>query len=212
MRERRIGATQVYRCLRTGALVEGPWPDIRGWCRCTFESFAAGKRIEVAVAFNTTESLVVITVMERTVMYQYTDCGLDNVWLINGYKAWGTPYGEATAVESADQLHRAIALFLVNRKPRLSGGEFRFIRRELYLSQAELAQILGNDAQSVARWEKSGRIPRMAERFLRALYREHAEGNAGIRELVARLSDERREGKERLVFEDTEIGWQARAA
>ncbi len=145
-------------------------------------------------------------------MYHYTECGLNNVWLVNGYREEETPYGPAVAIERADELHRAIALSLVKHKPRLSGGEFRFIRKELDLSQAALAHILGNDAQSVARWEKSGRVPKMAERFLRALYREHAEGNAHIRELVERLNELDRERPAKLYFEETEAGWRAKAA
>jgi DNA-binding transcriptional regulator YiaG len=150
-------------------------------------------------------------VMGRS-MYHYTESGLNNVWLLNGYITHNTPYGKGVAIEHADDLHRVIALSLVNHKPRLSGGEFRFIRKELDMSQAALAHILGNDSQSIARWEKKGRVPRMAERFLRALYREHAQGNAGIRELVERLNQMAQKVEKRLVLEETPKGWEARAA
>lgn len=33
-------------------------------------------------------------------MYHYTQCGLDNVWLENGYKVKKTAYGQAVAVRS----------------------------------------------------------------------------------------------------------------
>lgn len=145
-------------------------------------------------------------------MYHYTECGLNNVWLVNGFKDHETPYGKGVAIEDADGLHRVIALGLVNHKPRLSGGEFRFLRKELDLSQAALARVLGNDEQSVARWEKSGRVPKMGERFLRALYREHAEGNARIREIVDRLNDMDQKAQKKMILEETERGWQARAA
>ncbi len=145
-------------------------------------------------------------------MYHYTECGLNNVWLVNGFKDHETPYGKGVAIEDADGLHRVIALDLVNHKPRLSGGEFRFLRKELDLSQAALARVLGNDEQSVARWEKSGRVPKMGERFLRALYREHAEGNARIREIVDRLNEMDQKTSKKMILEETEQGWQARAA
>jgi DNA-binding transcriptional regulator YiaG len=140
-------------------------------------------------------------------MYHYTECGLNTVWLANGYRAFKTPYGKSVAIERADELHRAIALSLANHKPHLSGGEFRFIRKELGLSQAALAGVLGNDAQSIARWEKGGRIPRMAERFVRALYREHAEGNARIGELIERIGQLDRRPETRLVFEESGGAW-----
>lgn len=145
-------------------------------------------------------------------MYHYMECGLNNVWLVNGFEEHQTPYGKGVAIEDADGLHRVIALGLVSHKPRLSGGEFRFLRKELDLSQAALARILGNDEQSVARWEKSGRVPKMAERFLRALYREHAEGNARIREIVDRLNEMDQKVQKKMILEETEQGWQARAA
>lgn len=145
-------------------------------------------------------------------MYHYTECGLNNVWLMNGYREYDTPFGKAVAIENAEGLHRTISLQLVNHKPRLSGGEFRFIRKELGLSQKALAGVLGNDAQSIARWEKSGRVPRMAERFLRALYRERDQGNAQIGELIQRINQLDRTAQKKMLFEDTGQGWESKAA
>ena len=67
-------------------------------------------------------------------MYHYAECGLSNVWLLNGYRQHAIPYGDAVVVEHVENLHRAIALTLVHRKPHLSGAEFRFLRKELGLS------------------------------------------------------------------------------
>lgn len=145
-------------------------------------------------------------------MYHYTESGLRNIWLVNGYRTIKTPYGDATQIEDVDGLHRAIALNLVNHKPRLSGVEFRFLRRELDLSQAKLADIFGNEAQSIALWEKHGRVPKWADRFLRALYREHAEGNAKIREIVDRLNDMDQREFEKSLFQETDRGWVPAAA
>ena len=106
-----------------------------------------------------------------------------------------------------------IALNLIKYKPRLSGGEFRFLRKELDMSQAALARVLGKDAQSVARWEKSGRPPKMAERFLRALYREHVEGNARIQDIVDRLNEmDQKAYQQRVVYEKAANEWRAQAA
>lgn len=144
-------------------------------------------------------------------MYHYTESGLNNVWLENGFTAHKTPYGKAVSIKDADGLHRMIAVQLVKHKPRLSGGEFRFIRKELDMSQAALAGVFGKDVQSVARWEKSGRVPRMAERFLRAIYLETVDGNEGIIAWVQRLNDIDQKNHERMLFEKSGEKWRLRA-
>ena len=118
-------------------------------------------------------------------VYHYRECGLSQVWLKNGYRKIATPYGEAVEIDHVEELHRAIARALLTR-PRLSGREFRFLRRELDLSQAALAEMLGNSEQSVALWEKGRGAPKWADRLIRALYREHAEGNARLSEIFSR--------------------------
>lgn len=145
-------------------------------------------------------------------MYHYTECGLNKVWLLSGYQSHDTPYGKGVSIQNADGLHEAIARWLIASKPRLSGGEFRFIRKELDLSQAGLAKMFGNDSQSIARWEKTGRVPKMADRFLRAIYREHVDGNAKIQEIVDRLNEIDQQTYERFLFEETSGVWEPRAA
>lgn len=145
-------------------------------------------------------------------MYHYTTCGLRNVWLANGYDERRTPYGKAIAVRDLEGLHRAIGSRLVVDKPRLSGAEFRFLRKELGLSQGALAQILGNDEQSVSLWERKGSVPVWADRFLRALYREATEGSAQIRAMVDRLIALEQDESERLTFQRGRSGWKAMAA
>lgn len=134
-------------------------------------------------------------------MYHYTDCGLRNVWLANGYRRSRTAYGPGVAIEGLPALHRAIGLWLVKKPRRLTGAEIRFLRKELDLSQKALAEIVGQTEQTVSLWERRGRIPKTADRFIRALYRETAEGNAHIREIVARLAAKDPKGlEERATF------------
>ncbi len=141
--------------------------------------------------------------------YHYTESGLTNVWLLNGIAIHRTPYGKATGVKDTDGLHRAIAARLVHGKPHWSGSEFRFIREQLDMSQASLAGIFGKDVQSVARREKSARVTTMADRFLRALYREHADGNATTVAMVDLLADMGRSEHRRMVFEERRGKWRA---
>lgn len=147
-------------------------------------------------------------------MLRYRECGLRNVWLENGYTEKQTPYGKAVAIQDVEGLHRLLAK-MIARKPRLSGAEFRFLRKELNLSQAALARMFGCDAQTIALWEKNKvRLPRLADRMLRLIYREHAEGNVKIREIIERENDMDRKSHEarKLVFVDTARGWTAKAA
>ena len=147
-------------------------------------------------------------------MLHYDGCGLRNIWLRNGYSGRNTPYGKAVSIQNVEGLHRTIALHLIKTKPSLSGAEFRFIRKELDLSQARLGQMFGYSSQAIAIWEKSGHVPKLADRALRAIYREVAEGNAGLQELVERLNDldRKHHDKSKVVLHETDKGWQAKAA
>src|ERR1700738_5263066 len=76
-------------------------------------------------------------------MYHYRECGLPNVYLVNGYRETETPYGRGVSIEDVEGLHMAIAQALVEEKPSLTGPEVRFIRKLLELTQTQLAQLLG---------------------------------------------------------------------
>lgn len=119
-------------------------------------------------------------------MYHYTDGGLRNVWLANGYTIRETPYGKAVVIQDLDGLTQAICNALVRKAKALTPTEFRYLRTSgLQLSQAALGAALGVDAQTVARWEKGAqkgaRIPRMADKMLRLTYLEHADGNERLK-------------------------------
>jgi putative transcriptional regulator len=116
------------------------------------------------------------------------------------------------AIENTDGLHRAIARRLLDETGHLTGPEFRFLRLELDMSQAALASILGNDAQSIALWEKRSRVPRWADRFMRAIYREAILGKADILSMIERLKGSALHKRLPLRFEETAKGWRAAAA
>lgn len=150
-------------------------------------------------------------------MFHYTSCGLNNVWLANGYREKRTADGRAVAIEDLAGLHRAIARHLIAYRARLTGAEFRFLRKELGLSQGELARLLGNEEQTVSLWERRGRVPVTADRMLRALYREHREDAARLWEMLTRLielEEQPRRAKEptKLTFAETSLGWEPKLA
>ena len=54
-------------------------------------------------------------------MYHYTDGGLRNVWLANGYEIKKTPYGEGVAFHNLDGLTRSICMALTRKALLLTG-------------------------------------------------------------------------------------------
>jgi len=108
--------------------------------------------------------------------YHYRQCGLDHVYLVNGFERADTKYGDSIRVHDIDGLHRAIGMHLIEQKRPLTGAEVRFIRHELDLSQRGLGDLLDKSGQTVARWEKGEvQIDGTAERLLRLLYKNHAQ-------------------------------------
>ena len=91
--------------------------------------------------------------------YHYTESGLQNVWLENGFAIHETPYGKGVSIHDVTGLHRVIGCALA-RLPRITGPQVRFLRKELGLSQKELAALLGTSEQNVFLWERRGRMPR----------------------------------------------------
>lgn len=144
-------------------------------------------------------------------MYHYTDGGLKNVWLENGYTVKRTPYGEGLVIHDVDGLTRAICLALTEKAGVLTGTEFRYVRvGGMLLSQPALGKVMGIDGQSVARWEKTGRVPKWADKLLRLLYVAHAAGNEPICRAVERIRTVERLVKQRIVLKDSRGGWKPR--
>jgi len=145
-------------------------------------------------------------------MIEYLGCGLPNIYLSNGYAEIDTPFGKSVSIDDVEGLHRAIGLEIVNKEPTLSGQEFRFLRKELLLSQDKLGGLLGRDSQTIALWEKEkGDLPKMADMLLRAIYTEHLHENVQIMNMIERLNelDRIERDERRFEFAETDEGWRA---
>jgi DNA-binding transcriptional regulator YiaG len=88
--------------------------------------------------------------------YHYRESGLDNVWLVGGFRIeHDEEYGELLFIEDVPALHGAIARALLDKKSPLTGAEFRFLRKFCELSQGDTAGVIQSNEQSVAKWEKA---------------------------------------------------------
>lgn len=142
-------------------------------------------------------------------MYRYTDGGLRNVWLVDGYEVRQTPFGDGVVIHDLDGLTKAVCLALAEKPGVLTGVEFRYIRSAgMLLSQPALGKLMGIDGQSVARWEKTGRVPRWADKLARLLYMAHAQGNEPIRRAVERVQTVERLVGQRIVVQGLQGHWE----
>ena len=141
-------------------------------------------------------------------MYHYTDGGLRNVWLANGYEIKQTPYGEGVSFHNLDGLTTSICIALTKKAGVLTGIEFRYIRSAgMLLSQPALGKLMGIDGQSVARWEKTGKVPKWADKLFRLLYLAQAQGNEPISAAVDRVKTVERLIKQRIVVKESRGQW-----
>lgn len=135
-------------------------------------------------------------------MLEYKDCGLKGIWLASGYRFEEVEgVGRCLEIDDIDGLHRAVAHHLVHYRKRLSGPEIRFLRVEMGMAQKRLADALGVDEQTVSLWERSRRRPSVAaERMLRLLYLEHADGTTKLAELIEQWNEtDRQEGEDQSM-------------
>lgn len=90
--------------------------------------------------------------------YHYTECGLDNV-IIEGVDFVTDDSGDQVlSIRNINGLHRAIAQFIASRKSGISGKELRFLRTEMGMTQAEIADMIHREPLTVSRWER-GEVP-----------------------------------------------------
>lgn len=145
-------------------------------------------------------------------MFHYESCGLDNIYLINGYAMHETEYGQAVSIENLDSLHQAIVSELVNAPRRLTGSEVRFLRKELDMSQKSLGGLMDKTDQMVAHWEKENySMPQSDELILRMLASESIlHQNKNINFLIRLLKDhDEAEIAQDRKFKESERGWEA---
>lgn len=102
--------------------------------------------------------------------YHYLASGLDTIFLLNGVTEKKTAYGPMLHIVNINGLHHAIGLHIVEKTEPMEGPEFRFLRKQMRLSQAKVAKHIGVTDQTVANYEKGKTGLGPAEAWMRTHY------------------------------------------
>ena len=102
----------------------------------------------------------------------YTACGLDDIYLVNGFTRETIDGEDFITVEDLDGLWKAIGLHLVSERKVLAPKEIKFLREHMGFTQAQMGAHLRVTDQTVARWEKGETkcVPGPADFMLRVLF------------------------------------------
>lgn len=118
--------------------------------------------------------------------FRYTASGLDNVYLVGLPRIADRAGDETITIPHINQLHRLLRREVAEKDTGLDHKEIRFLRSELGLTQAQLAQHVHKDTQTIGRWERGETpIDGSSEAVLRAMALEDLGGERiAIRELT----------------------------
>jgi len=146
-------------------------------------------------------------------MYHYTESGLSNVYLVNGFEVEDIDGEEYTSIDDMNGLHFAIANAIVDSTRPLTGEEFRFLRIEINLSQKALGVKFGVNEQTIARWEKEeSDLPRTSDASLRSLYMDSIDINSGVGLFLEILADaEAKNAAKEIRMEEIDKNWKVAA-
>ena len=147
-------------------------------------------------------------------MYHYTECGLSNIYLINGIEITEEDGEEFVSYANFDGIQQAIATSICSQITWMSPEQFRFLRKEFNLSQSSLGQLLYCDRQTIARWEKGDiEIPHIYDVMLRALFLESIDKESHVYLTIQTLADaEIVDMQSKICFEENAGEWKEVAA
>lgn len=140
--------------------------------------------------------------------YQYTECGLETVFLSNGVEVVRSARGDGIRIGGVDRLHEEIGLAVSGVRRSLCGPEIRFLRKELLLSQKALGELLGVTELTVARWEKDQTpMPRATDALLRTMYLDLGpRSHVPVMTLLERISEDDAADGRRIVLHRSDRG------
>jgi DNA-binding transcriptional regulator YiaG len=126
--------------------------------------------------------------MTRLIDYRYDESGLDNVVLKALPVCTDDDGDEVITIPNVNLLHTTLLVEVATKDGGLLPKEIRFLRTEMGLTQGQLGELVGRDAQSVGRWERGETpIEKAHEMIVRAAALEHTEQEvASMMELAQR--------------------------
>ncbi len=145
--------------------------------------------------------------------YHYSECGLNNIYLVNGYEITKHNGDEEIFIHDIHGLHKAIGTAIVFKPGVLIGDEIKFMRTTLDFSQKRLATLLGCSYQTVLLWEKNKTpITLSADRLLRVIFYEYINHKVDrkIYDIVNEIADSDAEDIEKnrkIQFEEISCKW-----
>jgi DNA-binding transcriptional regulator YiaG len=140
--------------------------------------------------------------------YHYTECGLDNIFLVNGFESMDFEGETVYSVHNTAGLHKAIGENILNKTSLLAGAEIRFLRKEIEMGQKDLAGVLGVKDQSVANYEKNVHKQSQAvDIIIRMQYASKVGVRKNLEDYLGRLALDEIEGNE-VQFSEAVDGWE----
>jgi hypothetical protein len=79
----------------------------------------------------------------------------------------------------------------------------------MLLSQKSLGEMLGYTEQAVAKWEKSGKIPKVVESVVRSIHQSTQNGHAKINSIIDTLNLIERVAASKIILSETRHRWKA---
>lgn len=148
--------------------------------------------------------------------YHYTECGLANIFLINGFEITKTSDDdEELFIHDIHGLHKAISESLIFKKGLLKGSEIKYIRGMLDLSQNKLAALIGCRYQQILLWEKNkNKLSKSADRLLKIYlytYLHKEVDNGEVFDLINEIADldaAESEQRDKIEFKEGKNSWQ----
>jgi putative transcriptional regulator len=144
--------------------------------------------------------------IKKIALYQYTECGLPNVYLAGIKVAHCQKCGARfPIIPSILDLYEKIAEAVALKPHTLSGIEVKFLRKQLGLTAAKWASYLKTDKTNVSRWENDRHpIGKQSDALIRYLYfrlleeKENKHINADI---SGRITSVQNEAGEEIGFQ-----------
>lgn len=139
--------------------------------------------------------------------YHYKASGLDNIYVAkSGVCIKEDPvYGRLEWIKNIEILHRQIARALIERKVALNGAQFRFLRKEMEMSQALVARVFGVPVEEINLYEdnRNELVRGPVDRLMRVLFIEFDNGQSSIREMIKDIATLDREEQEQFCFSES---------